>query len=128
VEVHVRRLADLCDIEALRSQVKEAVHLAGPGAVICADHRYASLLSWEAADGWSRAMRWSNSGVARSGLLLDPANATYNLQVERVVRCAGNPVVRLFEDLDDLRDWVSVVLTEAEREVLREVFSDSAEE
>jgi hypothetical protein len=125
VEVHVRRLADVSDVESLRAQVKGTLRLAGPGPVICADHRVASLQSWEAADTWSRAMRGSGFGVVRSGLLLDPLNAMYNLQLERVVQCAGNPVLRLFTDIDELREWVGEVLAEHEREALRDLFSDA---
>jgi hypothetical protein len=125
VEVHVRRLADRSDVELLRAQVKATLRLAGPGPVICADHRLASLQSWDAADTWSKAMRGSGSGVVRSGLLLDPANAMYNLQIERVVQRAGNPVLRLFADFDELREWVGEVLAEHEREALRNLFSDA---
>jgi hypothetical protein len=125
VEVHVRRLADRSDVELLRAQVKATLRLAGPEPVICADHRLASLQSWDAADTWSKAMRGSGLGVVRSGLLLDPANAMYNLQIERVVQRAGNPVLRLFADFDELREWVGEVLAEHEREALRNLFSDA---
>jgi hypothetical protein len=122
VEVHVRRLADRGDVESLRTQVKATLRLAGAGPVICADHRFASLQSWDAADAWSNAMRGSGGSVVRSGLLLDRANAVYNLQIERVVQRAANPVLRLFEDIDELRDWMGEVLTEPERETIRDLF------
>lgn len=72
---------------------------------------------------WSRAMRRNNGSIGRSALLLDPANAMYNLQVERVVQCAGSPARRLFADIEELRDWVSDALAEPEREALRGLFS-----
>lgn len=123
VEVHVRRLATLDDVESLHAQVSAAVRRAGPSAVICADHRFASPLSGEVADVWSRKMRGNNGGVVRSALLLDPANTMYNLQVERVVHCAGSSARRLFAQVEELRDWVSDALTEPEREALRALFS-----
>jgi hypothetical protein len=123
VEVRVRRLADVGEVEALNEQVMAAVRRAGPGAVICADHRLVGPLSREVADAWARGMRGANGAIARGGLLLDPANAMFNLQVERVVHCAGNPARRLFSDVEELRSWVSAVLTEPEREALRTLFS-----
>jgi hypothetical protein len=123
VEINLRRLAVSADVEALRAQVSALIRQAGPGAVICADHRFASPLSAEIADGFSRAIRAGNGQIVRGGLLLEPTNAMYNLQVERVVHCAGNPALRLFTDIDELRDWVGEVLTETEREALRELFS-----
>jgi hypothetical protein len=74
VEVHIRRLADVGDVAALHAQVQHAISRAGPGAVICADHRLASPLSREAADAWSRVMRQNNGSLALAGVLLDPTN------------------------------------------------------
>ena len=124
VEVCIRRLADLGEVESLNAEVMASIRRAGPGAVICADHRLVGPLSPEVVDGWARGMRGANSGIARGGLLLDPANTMFNLQVERVVRCAWNPSRRLFADVEALRDWVGAALTEPERTALREVFSD----
>lgn len=124
VEVHVRRLATVDDVESLHAQVSAAVRRTGPRAVICADHRSASPLSREVADAWSRNMRDNNRSMMRGALLLDPTNAMYNLQVERVVHCAGSPSRRLFADIEELRDWVSDALTEPERKALRGLFSD----
>jgi hypothetical protein len=124
VEVHVRRLASPEDLGLLDAQVSAAVRRAGPGAVICADHRYASPFSEKVADLWSRNMRGNNRSIGRSALLLSPANTMYNLQVERVVSCAGSSTRRLFADIDELRSWVGDSLPEPEREALRGLFSD----
>ena len=62
----------------------------------------------------------------RGGLLLDPSNAMYNLQIERVVRCAGNPGRRLFVDIDLLRDWIGGPVSESERKALDGLFADRA--
>jgi hypothetical protein len=123
VEVHVRRLGDLDDVAALKVQVAAVIRRAGPGAVICADHRFGSPLSSEVADAWSCIMRKNDGHVVRRGLLLDPSNAMYNLQLERVVRCAGNGSRRFFTTIDELRDWVSEALTQPERDGLHDLFS-----
>lgn len=123
VEVDVRRLTDVADLESLRADVFAAIRRAGPAAVICADYRWAHPFSRDVAAVWSRAMRAANRGIVRSAGLLDPANAIVNLQIERVVRCAANPARRLFTQLESLRDWVGVVLSEPERQALAELFS-----
>lgn len=123
VEVRVRRLADRSEVEALNAEVYASIRRAGPGAVICADHRSVGPLSRQVADAWARGMRGANGGIVRGGLLLDPANTMYNLQVERVVRCAGNSARRLFMDIGALRDWVGEALTEPERKALGGLFS-----
>jgi hypothetical protein len=127
VEVRVRRLADPSDVDLLNASVFAAMRNAGPGAVICADYRGASPLSRDVAQAWSRAMRIANRGIARSALLLDPSNALFNLQIERVVHCAGNPTRRLFADVNEFQDWVGKDLTLAEREAVLVFLSDDAE-
>lgn len=124
VEVHVRRLSTLDDVESLHAQVLAAVRQAGHRAVLCADHRFASPLSREVADAWSRHMRCNNAGIVRGALLIDPANTVYNLQLERVVHCAGTAARCLFADVEELRDWVRDALTEAERPALSGLFSN----
>jgi hypothetical protein len=127
VEVHVRRLADLEEVAALKVQVGAAIRRAGSGAVICADHRFGSPLSSEVADAWSCVMRKNDGHVVRRGLLLDPSNAMYNLQLERVVRCAGNDSRRFFTGIDELRDWVGEVLSASERGALDDLFAGAVE-
>jgi hypothetical protein len=118
IEVRLGRLADLADVESLNADVSAAVRRAGPGAVICADYRAASPVSGGVASAWSDAMRRTNRAIARSAVLVDPSNAMFNLQMERIVRCAVNPARRLFADMEDLRDWMDGDLTEPEREAL----------
>jgi hypothetical protein len=43
----------------------------------------------------------------------------FNLQVVRVVQCAGNPSRRLFTDPRELLAWLHDYLSTEEREVLR---------
>jgi hypothetical protein len=123
VEVHVRRLSNVQDVAMLEAQVKAAVAIVGPHGVFCGDHRYTAPLSSEVADAWSRAMSGNRRSAMRGGILLDPANALYNLQVERVVRCAPNPARFLFTDVEGLRAWVGATLTEPERHSLHNVLA-----
>jgi hypothetical protein len=124
VEVRIRRLADVADVESLNAGVFAAMHRAGREAVICADNRRASPLQRGIADAWSRGMRKANGSIARSAILVDPSNMMFNLQIERVVHCAGSPTRRLFADREELQNWLEGDLTEPERRALRRFLSD----
>jgi hypothetical protein len=118
VEVRVRRLGDLDDVACLNAQVHEAIRRAGPGALIYADHRFASPVGRDVADAWARGMRAGNRGVAHSAILLDPDNATFNLQLERIVRCTGHSDRRVFRCRVELQQWLESRMTDDERELL----------
>jgi hypothetical protein len=69
-------------------------------------------------------MRLVNPSILRSASLIDPSNNVFNMQLARVVHCAGNDARRLFVDTDDLRVWAGTALTEPERERLRAFLSN----
>jgi hypothetical protein len=119
VEVRIGRMGGVADIESLNSAVFAAVHSVGPGAVLCADHRYASPLPGDLADVWSGAMRRTNRKLIRSVILVDPANTTFNLQIARIVKCAGSDLRRVVADRDEAYEWLDVGLTDVERAALR---------
>jgi hypothetical protein len=119
IEIRVRRLDDVAAVASLSAGVIEAVRQVDRGAVIWGDYRGASPISAQVASAWSRDMRHANRSIARSGILLDPANEMFNLQVVRVVQCAGNPSRKLFTDPRELLAWLRDDLTPDEREVLR---------
>jgi hypothetical protein len=124
VMVHVGRLATVDDIATLDARVFASLRRTGPGAVICADFRRATPLSPEISGIWARSMRSVNGSIARSGMLLDPLNTMFNLQLDRVVRCAGNPARRAFEDVEELVDWVAPGLTQREQRGLRSILAE----
>jgi hypothetical protein len=123
VEVRVRRLVDVADVESLNAAVFAAMRRAGPGAIVCADYRRVSPLQYGIADVWARAIRKANGSIARSAILVDPSNTMFNLQFERIVQCAGNPARRFFTGVDDVRRWLDVDLTEPERGALQAFLS-----
>jgi hypothetical protein len=125
VELRIRRLASVSQAESLQADIVAAVAQAGSDAIICADYRSTRPMLPEVASAWARAMRQNNGRIVRGGLLLDPSNEIFNLQIERVVRCATNPNRRLFTSADALRDWLSVACREGERKALAEVLAPS---
>jgi hypothetical protein len=126
VEVRIGRLASTEDVEWLDTVFFAAMNVVGAGAVICADHRFASPLPSYLADAWAGSMRRNNRTLARSAILLDPANATFNLQIERIVRCAGSDERRMYVDREGLYEWLDGRLTADERAALREFLDGRA--
>ncbi len=115
IQIRVRRLADLTDVERLDDAVGSALRDAGPGASICADYRSTLPLSPAVAKAWAKVMRETNGALAQSAVLIDPRNTLFNLQMERIVRCTANPARRIFQDVARLGDWMAGVLEEPER-------------
>jgi hypothetical protein len=115
VQIRVRRLTDLTDVERLDEAVGTALRDAGPGASICADYRGTPPVSPAIAKAWANVMRGTNGAVTRSALLIDPRNTLFNLQMDRIVRCTANPARRIFLDVARLGDWMAGVLEESER-------------
>lgn len=111
------RLFDLSlpeEVSAMNGALRSAAAHLGAQAVIVADCRQAAPFPHEVGDEWSRAMRRFNGNLIRSAILLEPSNETFNLQIARVVRCAGLPARRWFHDPDELRAFLADVLTERE--------------
>ncbi len=123
VEVTIGRLATSDDVLSMSRHILAALERAGKDGIVCADHRRGSLLSREVADVWATRMRGGNGMRARSVLLVDPSNTTYNLQIARVVQCALSPTRRMFTDAAELLTWLDGVVTDAEHRELRAFFS-----
>jgi hypothetical protein len=106
IEVRLWRLRDADDLLALGAGIDHEARRLPTRALIFADHRRTSPIPPDVADSWCRCMRGHKESVVRSAILLEPSNDTYNLQVERVVRCALNPLRRVFYERQELRDWL----------------------
>ena len=78
-----------------------------------------TTLPSDVADPWSRAMRGVNRNLSRCAILLNPANTTFNLQIQRVVQCAGSDARRVFTDRQELQEWLDGRLSDVERVALR---------
>jgi len=125
VEVHIGRLGDVDALQSLATDVLAAIDRSPSLAVVCTDCRSACPVGREVAHAWSCAMRRVNRRIARSAFLLDPDNTMFNLQFERIVRCAINPERRCFTQVQSMIDWIGVALTEPERQALRPLFWDA---
>jgi hypothetical protein len=64
-------------------------------------------------------MRRNSPVIERNAILQGPRHPTAVLQLFRIVQEAGNPLRRLFTDLDALTGWLAEVLEPAEIERVR---------
>jgi hypothetical protein len=126
VELRVMDLSHPDDVAALSASIASVAAPAGARVLLFADYRSAAPFAQSIADAWSLAMRRSNTKVLRSAILLDPANETFNLQIARVIRCAGLATRRSFEEPAELRDWLGEVATPLERDRIDELLAASA--
>jgi hypothetical protein len=126
VEIRIGRITHVADVQRMHADVVGAMEAAAAaGCFVCCDCRRASPLTPDAADAWSRVIREASTSVGRSFILVDAANTMFNLQVERVVRCAGIPAGQLFFDRDAAFEWLQGVLTEPERSELRSFLANA---
>ena len=86
----------------------------GTKAVICSDWRAVDIFAPAVADAILDMLNGTNRRVLRGGILLNSEKATFNLQVERVLRDAGNPARKCFRDASKLQEWLSDSLEPAE--------------
>ncbi len=108
-------LNDTSDVERFQKAMSQAFAQAGSGAVICADWRRAMTFSPQVGDAMLDLLRRGNRALARSGVLLSKADATFGLQVERLFREAQNPNRRSFRLPEPMLKWLGEALTPDER-------------
>jgi hypothetical protein len=105
---------DEADVRRFLGQMRTAFSIARE-SVICADWRGALVLPPAASDALLELLRQGNGFFERSAVLLPAEDATFGLQVERLVREAQNRARRTFRAATPLLDWLGEVLTPAER-------------
>jgi hypothetical protein len=115
VEVRVRTLRNLEDVAALGGAMQRVVQPVKGAIVVCADYRDAGVLSQEVADAFLGILATYNARIERSGMLLSTQHATFNLQIERIVREAAHPARRTFRVARELSAWLGEVLGPGER-------------
>lgn len=99
--------------------MKHAIEQVGTKAVICSDWRLIDIFAPPVADAVLGMLNVTNHNVLRGGILLNAEKATFSLQVERVLRDAGNPGRKCFRDKDKLLRWLSESLDPDEIQAAR---------
>jgi len=113
VEARLGWVNDEADVQRFLVHLRSAFSITRD-SVICADWRSAVVLPPAASDALLDLLRQGNRHFERSAVLLAAEDATFGLQVERLVREAQNRARRTFRAVDPLLHWLGEVLTPAE--------------
>ena len=115
LEIQVANLASLEEMNQFRTQVMEAVVHAPGKAVAVVDLRQPRIFAPEVASALEEMLKRANPKIDRSAVLLARDHAVFSLQLERIIRDAGNPSRRTFRDADQLKAWLKDALTVPEQ-------------
>ncbi len=83
--------------------------------VLCGDLTRLTVIAPEHADVFTGMFTKDNAKVERSAFLVDKTRGAFVLQLERMVREAGNPNRRVFDDVQGLTGFLEPVLDAKER-------------
>lgn len=116
----------LRQVGQIQMAMAKTLEQVGSRAIICADWRNIDVFAPEIAEGVIKMLTVTNARLACSAILLEPGNATFNLQVERVVRDAANPARKSFRDTGKLLDWFAGFSEPSELDSAREFLDSSS--
>lgn len=113
------RVWALDDVDAANrySAALAGVVSALPGAttaILCADHRFAALYPQPVTDRLLELFRQMNDRLERVAILAHPRQATFYMQLSRLVRQAGKEERRVFRETEDAIEHIAPVLSAAE--------------
>jgi hypothetical protein len=115
IEARFMSLADVDEVGRFERAMGDAFAAVQGRSVVCADWRRANILPPPVAERLMALLQRGNPHVERSAILLAQKHATFNLQVERLVREAGNPARRTFRDAAAMVTFLGETLTPAEK-------------
>ncbi len=125
IATRVVNLQSVRNAEALRDAVAAAVMLRARSAITCSDWRDIGVLAPDVAEVLLKAFRSTNSRVLRGAVLLAPGQATFSLQLERILRAADHPARRAFYDARAMLVWLADLLTPEEAQYAFHFFEDA---
>lgn len=102
------------DIPTLRESVRAIFERAPRLVVAILDARAYGIEPPDAADHFLKTIREDNPRIERSAFLIEPDQSLLSLQLERVIREAGNPNRRLFRDVSSATAYLRPSLTPEE--------------
>ncbi len=114
IEARLVSLADVDEVGRFERAMGQAFAAVAGRSVVCADWRQANVLPPPIAERLIALLQRGNPHVERSALLLAREHATFNLQVERLVREAKNPARRTFREADAMVAFLGELLTAPE--------------
>lgn len=83
----------------------------GTAGILCADHRFAAIYPQPVTDRLLHLFRQMNTRLERVAILAHPRQATFYMQLNRIVREAGKKERRVFRDTPDALEHVAPALS-----------------
>ncbi|MCC6554525.1 MAG: hypothetical protein IT372_16220 [Polyangiaceae bacterium] len=123
VEVRVQSIRTRADAELFMREVMACVSRTPTRSILCADHRSVPIYPRDVVNQLIALFASVNPHVDRAGILIAPSNATFSMQIERILREAQSPHRRMFYDPDQMVAWLAEILTEAEAVRMRTFLS-----
>ncbi len=113
IEIRIGDVRTAEEVLATRGLFAAMLERMGPRpVVIAADYRGINILDPAAAAEFLENFKFGTSTrVDRSALLVDPARATFMLQVERLIRESNTTLRKTFRNPAELEAWLADVLT-----------------
>jgi len=91
----------------------------GARAVLCADHRPVSIYVQEVADRLMEMFKPMNAHLERVAILTAPSNATFAMQLDRIVRGAGYAARKVVYAPEDAIQHLAPLLAQDELRRMR---------
>ena len=116
IEARIWALDDVDAANAYAAALGSAAsELTGEKAgILCADHRFAAIYPQPVTDRLLELFRVMNNRLQRVAIVVPPRQATFYMQLSRIVRAAGNEARKVFREPHSATDWLAPLLTEAE--------------
>ena len=108
------RVWALDDVEVADRYSRAIAEVAGsPGAeapILCADHRYAELYPQPVTDRLLALFEQMNTRLGRIAIVVHPEQATFFMQLNRIVREAGFDKRQVFRDVEEALRFLALDL------------------
>jgi hypothetical protein len=96
----------------------------GTQAILCADHRPVTIYAQEVADQLLEMLKPLNVHLERVAIVAAPSNATFAMQLDRIVRAAGYAARKVVSAPEDAIQHLAPVLTPQELKRVREFLGE----
>lgn len=117
LEIRIASPFDMGEFKVLEENVKNLLVSAPVKWIACGDFRQAAVFTQDVVQALIELLRSDNPRIERSGFFVS-TSAVFSMQIERILRAAGNPDRRAFRDAKDGVTWLSEVLNAEERAAL----------
>lgn len=117
IEIRVPRVLTADLLQSALGRYEELVNRGTERVFMCTDERALKVHSPEAAEALLRVWEQRDPRIQRNAILVLP-DAIVQLQVRRMITGSGNPDRRMFDDPQQLHQWLGADMTSAEQKRL----------